>query len=67
MMQIRQISCGENHTLALIDIVQLRDGDEDGLEDEESKEIGKEGTPGGADEQEAYMTKMFVWGKNDKK
>ena len=54
--------------MALIDIVQLKDGDEDGLEDEESKEIGKDGTPGGgAEEQEAYMTKLFVWGKNDKK
>lgn len=57
LMQIRSISCGENHSLALVDmdLVQIE-------EDDEATPVGEEGQ-----QQAVKVTRLFVWGCNDKK
>ena len=52
LMNIRQVSCGENHTLALVDMATQ--------EDEDQAEYYK-------DEEDGPTTKLFVWGNNDKR
>ena len=53
IMNIQQVSCGENHTLALVEMVTKIEED-----DEEDKDEGEVGT---------MMSKLFVWGNNDKR
>ena len=51
LMNIRQVSCGENHTLALVDMMPQ-------IEDEEEEDSKEDQGP---------ATKLFVWGNNDKR
>ena len=53
IMNIQQVSCGENHTLALVEMVTKIEEEDDGEKDE-----GEVGT---------MMSKLFVWGNNDKR
>ena len=60
LMQIRQISSGENHTLALVDMILINDDEE---QDEEEVKYGKKEDK----EEPSMVTKLFVWGNNDKR
>ena len=51
LMNIRQVSCGENHTLALVDMMAQ-------IDDEEEEDFKEDQSP---------TTKLFVWGNNDKR
>lgn len=56
LLQIRSIACGENHSLALVDVDM---GQVD--EDTETEEIKKEQTSS------SKVTRLFVWGSNERK
>ena len=66
LLTIRDIACGENHSLALIDVDlgQIDDGDDSpelrsSPEQEEIKPIERAKT--------VQLTRLFVWGCNEKK
>ena len=61
LLQIRSIACGENHSLALVDVdmVQI-----DETPDEEDQEEVKQQT---AERGTTKLTRLFVWGCNEKK
>lgn len=58
IMKIKQISCGENHTLALVDMP-------DETEKEEEYTGAHSGSEGECETQTSTI--LFVWGNNDKK
>lgn len=54
LMSIRQISCGENHTLALVDMLVI-------------EEASAQESPESKEDETTITTKLFVWGLNDKR